>query len=124
MTKLVVIVEDAESLAASLAVALETIPTVKVIVTHHPVIALRAFKNTSPPIAAIVTDLNLPEVSGIELIQMVRQMDGYASLPAILMSAEVSALPANGNIISTPNAIFQKPFSLKEVCRVLESLLL
>jgi DNA-binding response OmpR family regulator len=123
MTKLVVIVEDAESLAASLAMALETIPAVKVIVAHHPKVALRAFTNGGPRVAAIVTDLNLPEVNGLELIQMVRELNGYRTIPAILITAEQGAVSANGNIMGSPDAIFRKPFSIREVCRVLELLL-
>lgn len=121
--KLVVIIEDAEALAASLALALETIPEVKTIVTHHPAVALRMFHNEGQPIAAMVTDFNLPEVNGLELIQMVRGMDGYSTLPTILITADERVRAPNGNIMGHPNAIFRKPFSIKEVCRALESLL-
>jgi two-component system chemotaxis response regulator CheY len=123
VTKLVVIVEDAETLAASLAVALETIPTVKVVIAHHPKIALRAFTPAGPHVSAIVTDLNLPELNGLELIRMIRELNGYRDIPAILITAEECAVPVNGNIMGSPNAIFRKPFSIREVCRVVESLL-
>lgn len=123
MTKLVVIVEDAESLAAALAVALETIPTVKTVVAHHGRVALRAFTAVGPPVDALITDLNLPDVNGLDLIQMVRALHGYATIPAILITADEIAVPENGNIMVRPNAIFRKPFSIREVCSALESLL-
>jgi len=121
--KLVVVVDDNENLAASLAIAFENIPGVDASIAHHPAQALRLIVENDQRVAAIVTDLNLPEVNGFELIGRIRRLDRYRNLPAILISAEENLVNPNGSILNTPNAIFRKPFSIKEVCRVLEELL-
>ena len=123
--KLVVIVDDNESVATSLAIAIANIPGVTTTITHHPSGALRLFEDeeNGRTISAIVTDFNLPHFNGLELIRQVREIEKYRSLPAILITAEENLAAANGCILNTPNAIFRKPFSVREVCRVLEKLL-
>ena len=122
--KRVVIVDDNESVATSLAIAIANIPDVTTTITHHPSRALRLFTGDgTEEISAIITDFNLPHLDGLELIRQVRGIDRYRSLPAILITAEENLSPVNGCILNTPDAIFRKPFSVKEVCRVLEKLL-
>lgn len=119
-----VIVDDNESVAESLAVAFARIPGIETATRHDPSDALQLFEiSREPAIAAIVTDLNLPNLDGLELIRKVREMEQYRTLPAILITADEHLGRGNGDSGNTPNAIFAKPFSVKEVCRVLEELL-
>ncbi len=123
MRKVVIIVDDTESIAFSLAIALENIPGVKAIVAQNPKIALRFFSAPNLRVSAVVTDFNLPFLNGFELIKEIRSLDGYAKLPALMITADETAWDAETSDGSSPNAIFRKPFSMKEVCRVLEELL-
>lgn len=123
MTKVVMIVDDAESVASSLAIALENIPGVTTVVMHDPRIALRLFTAPDVHIAAVVTDLNLPHLNGFELITKIRSIAGYGKLPAILITADERAGMQDGSGPGHPDAIFWKPFSVREVCRVVEELL-
>ena len=123
MTKVVVIVDDADSVASSLAIAFENIPGVEPVITHHPMAALRLFKAPNSQIAAVVTDLNLPHLDGFELIREIRNLDHYHNLPAIMITADERAADTARSKQSVPNAIFRKPCSMKEVCRALEELL-
>ncbi len=123
MPKTVIIVEDTETLACSLALAIETIPGVEAVIRRDPRGALSLFRAPGSVIAALVTDLNLPYLDGFELIRQVRSLDGYRNLPVIMISADERAGFLNGSTPDGANALFRKPFSLKEVCRVLEDLL-
>lgn len=123
MRKVVIIVDDTESIAFSLAIALENISGVKAIVAQNPKIALRFFSAPNLRVSAVVTDFNLPFFNGFELIKKIRSLDGYAKLPAVMITADDTAWRAETSDGSSPNAIFRKPFSMKEVCRVLEELL-
>jgi CheY-like chemotaxis protein len=119
----VVIVDDTETVASSLALAFENIPDVKSVIMHNPMAALRLFTAPGSRIAAVVTDFNLPHLDGFELIRQIRKMDKYHNLPAIMITADERAADAARSKEHTPNAIFRKPCSLREVCRVLEELL-
>ncbi len=121
MAKVVVIVEDTESLASSLAVAFENMPDVAAVITHDPKAALRLLSSPDSDIAAIVTDFNLPHFDGHQLIKEVRGLARYRNIPVIMITGEERAELIKSSC--TPNAIFRKPFSVREVCRVLDELL-
>lgn len=122
MSKVVVIVDDSDSVAASLAIALETSLDVRAIVTHHPRAALNLFAR-EPHISVVVTDLNLPFLNGFKLIGALRKLHSYERLPALMITAEEHPELLNTSADCQPNVIMRKPFSFKEVCRVVESLL-
>jgi DNA-binding response OmpR family regulator len=122
MPKVVVIVEDSDSVATSLAVALEKNLGVRVIVARHPQAALNLFVSERE-ISAVVTDLNLPFLDGFELIGALRKLRSYESLPAVMITAEDDPESFNNSAECKPNIILRKPFSPREVCRVVESLL-
>jgi DNA-binding response OmpR family regulator len=123
MSKVVVVVEDSDSVATSLAVALETQLGVRVIVAHHPQLALSLFDKKNG-ISAVVTDLNLPYLDGFELIGALRKLRSYENLPAIMITGEDDPELFDIPPECKPNMILRKPFSPKEVCRVVESVLL
>ncbi|MGA8030595.1 MAG: response regulator [Bryobacteraceae bacterium] len=123
MNKIVVIVEDTESVASALAMAIENIPGVRAVVAENSRAALGFFTASNGSVAAVVTDLHLPYLDGFELIREIRKLAAYRTLPAIMITADEGVDLGNGTAAERPNAIFQKPFSLKEVCRVLEELL-
>jgi two-component system chemotaxis response regulator CheY len=122
MPKVVVIVDDSDSVAASLAIALETNLDVRAIVAHHPRAALSLFES-EPDISAVVTDLNLPSLNGFKLICALRKLPLYERLPALMITAEENPEMLNTSGNCSPNVIMRKPFSFKEVCSVVEALL-
>ena len=123
MARIVVIVDDTDSVASSLAVAFQTIPGVTPVIAHNSTEALRLFTAPGSEISAIVTDFHLPSVDGFELIRQIRDLAAYRNLPAIMITADEKAGAIGGATRYSPNAIFPKPCSLKEVSRVLEQLL-
>jgi DNA-binding response OmpR family regulator len=122
MPKVVVIVDDSDSIAVSLAVALETNLDVRAIVVHHPRAALKIFE-TESGISAVVTDLSLPFLDGFELIGALRKLRSYERLPALMITAGENPESLNPSAECRPDFILHKPFSFKEVCRVVQSLL-
>lgn len=123
MARVVVIVDDADSVASSLALAFESIPGVKPVIARNSREALSLFTAPGSKIAAVVTDLHLPYLNGFELIREIRSLAHYSNLPAIMITADEGAATGAAPTIFSPNVIFRKPCSLKEVSRVLEELL-
>jgi two-component system, chemotaxis family, chemotaxis protein CheY len=124
VAKLVVIVDDTESVASSLALAFEGIPDVKAVIARNSGEALRLFVDGGPRISALVTDLHLPSLNGFELIREIRNLPAYRNLPAIMITADEHAAFRQASAQEGPNAIFRKPCSMKEVTRVLQELLI
>jgi two-component system sensor histidine kinase EvgS len=123
VAKVVVIVDDTDSVASSLALAFEGIQGVQAVIAHSSIEALRLFTAPDSRISAIVTDLHLPSLNGFELIRVIRRLPSYRHLPAIMITADENATLELGPALDGPDAIFRKPCSLKEVSRVLEELL-
>ncbi|HEX4748205.1 MAG TPA: response regulator [Bryobacteraceae bacterium] len=117
------IVDDTDSVASALAVAFEFIPGVKAVIANSSLEALKLFTAEECGFSAVVTDLHLPSLNGIELIREIRSITGYKNLPAILITADERVALNSGTVMDGPNAVFHKPCSLKEVSRALEELL-
>lgn len=72
----------------------------------------------------IVTDQQMPEMSGCELCQKLRMLDEYRATPVIMLTAkgmelELPRLKSELGIAAT----FLKPFSPKEIVKAVETLL-
>ncbi|MBX3324028.1 MAG: response regulator [Phycisphaeraceae bacterium] len=72
---------------------------------------------------AIVTDLQMPHISGLELAVALRRLPETASTPIILLTGRGHYV--NAEIIPRTNIcqIISKPFSAREIVRAVETLL-
>ena len=73
---------------------------------------------------AVITDQQMPEMSGVELCQNLRTMSNYRDCPIILLTAkglelELSRLQKEFGI----DAVFSKPFSPSELVETINKLL-
>ena len=127
MSRLVLIVEDSETCAETLQIALELIPGVEVRSIHSSVAAID-FLNSRDEIAAIVTDLNLPQNGGspgdgLDLIRQIRAEPRFARLPIVLISGDSDPRLSERAIAEGADAFFPKPYSPAAVRKKLEQLL-
>lgn len=122
MSRTVLIVEDTDFCADTLEIAFLAIPHIQVRVTGSANEALRLLRG-SDNVDALITDLNLPGMSGFDLIAQVRAEPRFASLPIFVISGDSGR--------DTPERVrklgatyyFPKPYSPAEVCHALEKLL-
>jgi two-component system chemotaxis response regulator CheY len=123
MTKLVLIVEDSETCAETLLIALESIPGLEPRVIHSPRAAIAALWDRNNDVAAIVTDLHLPQSDGFDLIRQLRAEPRFARLPIVLISGDSDPLLPARALAQGADAFFPKPYSPAAVRRKLEELL-
>ena len=123
MAKLVLIVEDSETCAETLLIALESIPGLEPRVIHSPRAAIAAVWDKRNDIAAIVTDLHLPQSDGLDLIRQVRAEPRFARLPIVLISGDSDPLLPARALAQGADAFFPKPYSPAAVRKKLEQLL-
>lgn len=74
-------------------------------------------------VAAVITDLQLPAMTGLELISRIRLQPGWESLPVIVVSAAADPQAPQRALASGANAFFAKPFSPAALRRKLEELI-
>jgi CheY-like chemotaxis protein len=131
MSRLVLIVEDSETCAETLQIALEVIPGIEVRSIHDPRAAMALLNERDSEIAAIVTDLNL-EMNGaqnaglgdgLDLIRQLRAEPRFAQLPILLISGDSDPRLSERALAQGANAFFAKPYSPSAVRKKLEQLL-
>ena len=70
------------------------------------------------PVALILTDLMMPNISGLELAQQIRSNPQTAAIPIVLMSA---AMPQR--VDDSFTAVIHKPFEIDQIVQVVRKLL-
>jgi CheY-like chemotaxis protein len=128
MSRLILIVEDSETCAETLQIALELIPGVEVRSLHSSVAAMNFLSGRDNEIAAIVTDLHLPQNGGaqgdgLDLIRRIRAEPRFARLPIVLISGDSDPRLSERALAHGADAFFPKPYSPAAVRRKLEQLL-
>ncbi len=123
MARQVLIVEDSDTCAETLVIALESLPDVEVRVIHSASSALAALRDGN--IAAVVTDLNLDHSrdNGFDLIRHLRAEPRFAELPVLLISGDTDPRLPERALAQGANAFFAKPYSPLAVRKKLEQLL-
>jgi two-component system chemotaxis response regulator CheY len=71
----------------------------------------------------IVTDINMPDINGLELISFVRSDARHAATPLVIVSTESSQEDRRRGLALGANAYLVKPFAAPELLRVVEELL-
>ncbi|MEQ1947318.1 MAG: response regulator [Bryobacteraceae bacterium] len=123
MTPTILIVEDTDECRDTLEMSLSKISgvIVRAVATAEEALAHAA----TEWICALVTDLALPQMSGFELIETVRNQSIYSELPVLVVSGETGEKTRERVAAAGANAFIQKPFSpgqvRNEVIRLLEA---
>jgi two-component system, chemotaxis family, chemotaxis protein CheY len=123
MPHIVLIVDDNETVAMSLASAVEAIPDVKAIMVGDGHAALRVARDPQVTIHALITDFDLPHLDGFSLIEEIRRLPLYTSVPVLMITGHSDRAAKSGCRVKGPNIILPKPFSCREVRRVVEQML-
>jgi len=119
----VLIVEDAESCATTLEIALLAIPHIHIRVTPTARQALELLASAGGKISALVTDLNMPAMDGFELIERVRADSRTARLPIVVISGDSDPQTPARLYRLGADAYFGKPYSPAQVRQKVEQLL-
>jgi CheY-like chemotaxis protein len=117
----ILVVDDAEDCVATLEVALQSLPGVLVRPAHTAEEALEvlAAEHTD----AVITDIHLPAMSGLEFIARIRRDPRFPALPVIVVSADSDPGAPRAAMDSGADAYFAKPFSPGAVRKKLEELI-
>ncbi|WP_376797553.1 response regulator [Thermogemmatispora sp.] len=82
-----------------------------------------ATQNQAPSPDLLIVDWLLPGlVSGIEVIQQVRSLPQYRSLPIILTTAATLTEPEDAQLQELQVTLLEKPFAIDEVVRLIRDL--
>ena len=119
----ILLVDDSEDSIATLDLALQTLPGVVLRASFSAEAALAALELENDTVSAVITDVHLPEMNGLELVARIREDPRFRSLPILVVSADADpSTPARALGLGA-NAYFAKPFSPSAMRKKLEELI-
>ena len=115
----ILIVEDSETMRALIVASLEDLEEpVKITEAPNGFEALRCLPRDSFDL--IVTDINMPDINGLELVSFVKTNSAYSDIPLVIVSTERSERDRHKGLSLGADAYLVKPFEpemLREVAR-------
>ena len=118
----ILIVEDSPTMRALLTSALEDLDVpVKVTEAESGFEALRQLPRESYDL--IVTDINMPDINGLELVSFVKNHAAYCEIPLVIVSTEGSERDRDKGVSLGADAYLVKPFAAEELKSVVRDLL-
>ena len=118
----VLVVEDSQTMREWIAAAIEELDRpLKVDLAASGFEALRLLPRQVYDL--VVTDINMPDIHGLELISFIRSDPRYAATPLVIVSTESSEEDRRRGLALGANAYLVKPFSVQDLLRVVEDLL-
>jgi CheY-like chemotaxis protein len=123
MSRTVLIVEDQAPCAATLELAVSGIADVATRLATAAEDAWAILTDSREDIQALITDIELPGIDGLELVARVRSLERLARLPIIVISGSTDRDVADKAIRSGANSFLPKPYSPAQLRAKLEQLL-
>jgi two-component system chemotaxis response regulator CheY len=118
----ILIVEDSPTMRALLVSALEALDRpVKITEVASGFEALRELPQVDYDL--ILTDINMPDINGLELVSFVKNTAAFRSIPLVIVSTEGSARDRDKGLRLGADAYLVKPFAPEALQQVAHDLL-
>ncbi len=111
--KTILIVEDSATTRALIRAVIEEMNDYETMEASSGFEALKVLP--SREFDLIITDINMPDINGLELINFIRQNDSYKHLPIIIVSTEKSEEDKKRGMALGASAYITKPFKSFEL---------
>jgi CheY-like chemotaxis protein len=116
----VLIIDDEETFAEMLATGLERLGY-STVAANDPLAGLQAFRRAPASWDAVVTDQNMPAMTGLELVERIKQLRPV--VPCIVCSGNAAALSETVVRAAGGDAFLRKPVDPSALAKVIEGLL-
>jgi len=111
--KHVLIVEDSKAIRSMIRVALEEAGGFIVAEAGNGFEALKTLP--AQPLDLIITDINMPDINGLELIGYVKSNPAYSTIPLIIVSTEKSEEDKKRGLSLGASGYVVKPFRKEDL---------
>jgi two-component system chemotaxis response regulator CheY len=120
--KRILIVEDSPTMRSLLTSSLEALPgPVKILEVGSGFEALRHLPRQRFDL--IVTDINMPDINGLELVSFVKNTPAFRSIPLVIVSTEGSERDREKGMRLGADAYLVKPFAPEALQQIANDLL-
>lgn len=116
----ILLVEDSFSMRTFVRTALESEPSelgdLEVVEAASGFDALRLLPRG--PYDLVITDINMPDINGLELVQFIRRSEQHRGTPIVLISTQSSERDRQRGLTLGANAYLTKPFTQEALRKV------
>jgi two-component system chemotaxis response regulator CheY len=118
----VLIVEDSATMRSLIASSLEDLETpIKIVEAESGFEALRFLPREDFDL--VITDINMPDINGLELVSFIKNNEKYATIPLIIVSTEGSDRDRDKGLGLGADAYLIKPFEPEALRQIVADLL-
>jgi len=117
----VLVVEDNHAMRSLIAAALDQHLEVNVYEAENGFSALKLIPDNE--FQLILTDINMPDINGLELISFLRQHPVYRQVPILIISTESADEDRRRGLAIGANGYLTKPFTENELVSLVQQLL-
>lgn len=121
MSSKVLIVEDSPTTSAMITSAVEVIDGLEIFESKSGFEALKLLPHHS--FNLIITDINMPDINGLELVSFVKKNQNYKHIPLIIITTEGSKRDKEKGLSLGANEYLVKPFNPDELQRLVKKYL-
>ena len=111
--KQVLVVEDSSMARAMIRAAIEEFDDMEAVEAENGFEALKLLP--AHEFSLIITDINMPDINGLELINFVRNDPRFKTIPLIIVSTESSKEDKRRGMKIGANAYLTKPFTAEQI---------
>lgn len=119
--KRVLLIEDTQSTRSLLASLIREVAGVEIVECQNGLEALKILPHTQ--VDLVVTDLNMPDINGLELIRFLKSNPAFSHVPLIVVTTEASPRERQKTLALGVDAYFTKPFSTGEFQKTIRAFL-
>ena len=109
MAKTILVVDDSATVRQLIDLNLRKLPDVKVVQAVDGTDALEKLKEHTPSV--ILTDINMPNMGGLELLDAIRTKNGDKTTPIIVITTRGEKEDAEKGLAAGANAYITKPIN-------------
>jgi two-component system chemotaxis response regulator CheY len=115
------VVEDSPPMRQMLVFALSRVRELDIVEADDNVDALRRITGTKFDI--IITDINMPNLDGLELVKQLRADDNYKDVPIVIITTEGAAEDRQRALALGANAHITKPMQVQQLSSLVREIL-
>ncbi len=119
--KTILIVEDSATTRALIRAVIEELDDFETVEAGSGFEALKLLPQQEYDL--VITDINMPDINGLELINFVRNNDRYRHIPIIIVSTERSEEDKKRGMALGATAYITKPFKSFELQDVIQKII-
>lgn len=109
MSKRVLVVEDSAAMRSLIASTVEELPGYEAVQAGNGFEALKILP--TQPFHLIITDINMPDIHGLEIVNFVKKTPAYKDIPLIIVTTEKAEGDRQKGLALGAEEYITKPFN-------------